>query len=64
MLKSRREAAIVEVSEDVERADGGAHRVRSGALLAGFLTCLGVATAAVLGVLAVAVAALMDQALG
>ena len=39
-------------------------RVRSGVLLALLLTVLGVATAAVVGVVALAMAALIDQALG
>jgi hypothetical protein len=54
----------VKVSEDVERGDRRGHRLRSGALLVALLTGLGVATAALIGVLALALAALMDQALG
>jgi hypothetical protein len=64
-LKSRWKAADVEVSEVVERdARPWWVRLRSGVLLALLLTALGVATAAVIGLLAVASAALIDQALG
>jgi hypothetical protein len=64
-LKSRREAAGVEVSRVVERGDSpGWRRLRSGALLVGLLVGIGVAAAAVIGVLALALAALADQALG
>jgi hypothetical protein len=64
-LKSRREAAAVEVSEVVEQGDRSWWvRLRSGVLLAALLTALGLAVAAVIGVLALAMAALIDQALG
>ena len=64
-LKSRWKAADVEVSEVVERdARPWWVRLRSGVLLALLLTALGVAAAAVIGLLAVASAALIDQALG
>jgi hypothetical protein len=63
--KSRRKAAIVERSEGVERVGRpGWRRLRSGALLVALLVGLGAAAAAVIGVLALAMAALMDQALG
>jgi hypothetical protein len=55
----------VEVSEGAERdVRPWWVRVRSGVLLALLLTTLGVATAAVIGLFALAMAALMDQALG
>jgi len=55
----------VERSEGVERAGRpGWRRLRSGALLVALLVGLGAAAAAVIGVLALAMAALMDQALG
>ena len=64
-LKSRREADIVEVSDGVERGRGsGWSRLRAGALLVALLVGIGVGAAVVIGVLAVALAALMDQALG
>jgi len=64
-LKSGRKAADVEVSEVAERdARPWWVRVRSGALLALLLTSLGVATAAIIGLVALALAALIDQALG
>jgi hypothetical protein len=64
-LKSRRKAADVEVSEVAERdVRPWWVRVRSGALLALLLAALGVATAAVIGLFALAMAALIDQALG
>jgi hypothetical protein len=64
-LKSRREAEIVEVRQDAERGDRRDwSRWRSGALLVALLVGIGVAAAALIGVLAVALAALMDQALG
>jgi hypothetical protein len=61
-LKSRREAAAVEVSERNDRRWWD--RVRSGVLLVLLLTGLGVGVAAVIGALALATAALIDQALG
>jgi hypothetical protein len=64
-LKSRQEARRVEVSETGERAD---HRwlppLRSAGLLGLLLTGLGVAVAAVVGLVALGLAALIDQALG
>ena len=55
----------MERSEGVERVGRpGWRRLRSGALLVALLVGLGAATAAVIGVLALAMAALMDQALG
>jgi hypothetical protein len=55
----------VEVSRVVEQDDRPWwRRVRSGALLVALLVGIGVATAAVIGVLALALAALLDQALG
>jgi hypothetical protein len=55
----------------VERSESGEHlrwadgrRLRSGALLVVLLVGIGVAAAALVGILAVAVAALMDRALG
>jgi len=63
-LKSRGEAASVEVSQGGGRAHrSGRGRVRSGALLVAMLVGLGVGAAALIGVLALAVAALLDQAL-
>jgi hypothetical protein len=64
-LKSRRKAAGVEASEVAERdVRPWWVRLRSGVLLALLLTILGVATAAVIGLVALAMAALIDQALG
>jgi len=55
----------MEASEGTERSDRSAWtRLRSGVLLGGLLIGIGVAAAAVIGIVAVAVAALMDQALG
>jgi hypothetical protein len=55
----------VQSSEDVERDERSAwQRLRSGVLLVTLLVGIGVAAAAVIGILAVAFAALMDQALG
>ena len=55
----------MEIDEGAERdARPWWVRLRSGALLALLLTALGVATAAVVGLLALATAALIDQALG
>ena len=64
-LKSRREVAGVKVSEAVEQGDQQWWaRVRSALLLGALLTGLGVAVAAVIGLVALAMAALVDQALG
>ena len=52
------------VSGDSERGHQGWRRLRSGAVLVAMLVGIGVGAAAVLGVLALAVAAVMDQALG
>jgi hypothetical protein len=55
----------VEVSEVAEPEPRTRwHRLRSGLLLAALLTGLGVATAALIGVVVLATAALLDQALG
>lgn len=55
----------MERSETGEHALGpGWRRLRSAALLVGLLVGLGLAAAAVIGVLALAMAALMDQTLG
>ncbi len=55
----------MEVSEVVERdVRPWWVRVRSGLLLALLLTALGVSAAAVIGLFALAMAALIDQALG
>jgi hypothetical protein len=64
-LKSRQEARRVEVSEVAEAGDRrGWAWLRSAGTLALVLTGLGIAAAAVIGVLGLAVAALVDQALG
>ena len=55
----------MEVSRVVERDDSpGWRRLRSGALLVGLLVGIGVAAAAVIGVLALGLTALADRALG
>lgn len=55
----------MEVRESVERGDRPLWtRLRSAGLLALLLTGLGVAAAAVVGAMAIAVATLVDQALG
>jgi hypothetical protein len=53
-------------SEPTERDDqlGGWRRLRSGALLALLLAGIGVTIAAIVGVVALATAALVDQTLG
>jgi hypothetical protein len=64
-LKSRQEARRVEVSETVERGGrGGLAHLRAAGLLALLLMGLGVAVAAVVGLVALGLAALIDQALG
>jgi hypothetical protein len=65
LLKSGQEAVGVEVSEVAEpEARTAWDRVRAILLLAALLTGLGVAAAALIGVLALATAAVLDQALG
>ena len=55
----------MEVSRVAEQGDRRWwRRVRSGALLVALLVGIGVAAAAVIGLLALALAALLDQALG
>ena len=54
----------MDVRQDSERGHQGWRRLRSGVVLVAMLVGIGVGAAAVLGLLALAVAALMDQALG
>jgi hypothetical protein len=63
-LKSGGEAASVEVSQGGGRGHRSSWgRMRSGALLVALLVGIGVGAAALIGVLALAMAALLDQAL-
>jgi hypothetical protein len=65
LLKSGHKAVGVEVDEVVETEQrGGWTRLRSFLLLAALLTGLGVAAAALIGLLALGTAAVLDQALG
>jgi hypothetical protein len=64
-LKSRREAAGVEVSKVVERGDrSGWVRLRSAVLLVALLAGIGAAAAATIAVVVLVLAAVLDQALG
>jgi hypothetical protein len=65
LLKSGHKAVGVEIGEVVETEQrAGWTRLRSVLLLAALLAGLGVAAAALVGLLALATAAVLDQALG